>query len=141
MRYAPSKRSELYPMMSAFDKFFESFWEDEQADENVRMMAVDLIEQEDKYLVKADLPGFDKQDINISIDKNNLVIEANHSDKKEEKEESYYRCERYSGNYRRVISLSEKCKAEQVKADFINGVLKIEIPKVEPEPVKKIAIK
>ncbi|MFO7895771.1 MAG: Hsp20/alpha crystallin family protein [Candidatus Cloacimonadales bacterium] len=111
MRYAPSKRSELYPMMSAFDKFFESFWEDEQADENVRMMAVDLIEQEDKYLVKADLPGFEKQDINISIDKNNLVIEANHSEKKEEKEESYYRCERYSGNYRRVISLSEKCKS------------------------------
>jgi HSP20 family protein len=141
MRYAPKKRNELYPMMSAFDKFFNSFWEDEQADENVRMMAVDLIEQENKYLVKADLPGFDKQDINISIDKNNLVIEANHSEKKEEKDESYYRCERYSGNYRRTITLTEKCEADKIKANFKNGVLDIEIPKSEPEPVKKIDIK
>lgn len=141
MRYAPKKRNELYPMMSAFDKFFNSFWEDEQADENVRMMAVDLIEQENKYLVKADLPGFDKEDINISIDKNNLVIEANHSEKKEEKDESYYRCERYSGNYRRTITLTEKCEADKIKANFKNGVLDIEIPKSEPEPVKKIDIK
>ncbi|MFO7895434.1 MAG: Hsp20/alpha crystallin family protein [Candidatus Cloacimonadales bacterium] len=105
------------------------------------MMAVDLIEQEDKYLVKADLPGFEKQDINISIDKNNLVIEANHNEKKEEKDESYYRCERYSGNYRRTIALTEKCEADKIKANFVNGVLDIEIPKSEPEPVKKIDIK
>ncbi len=142
MKYAPTKnRKDYYPMLSVFDKFFEDFFKEDQVEENLRMMAIDLFEEDDKYVVKADLPGFDKKDINISIDQNNLVIEATHEEKKEKKKKSYYRSERYSGNYRRTITLTEKCEIDKIKANFKNGVLNIEIPKTDPKPVKKIDIK
>ncbi|RLC54186.1 MAG: Hsp20/alpha crystallin family protein, partial [Candidatus Cloacimonadota bacterium] len=58
MRYVPIKRrGDYYPMISAFDKFFDNFFEDDKADENVRTMAIDLVENEKNYEVKADLPG------------------------------------------------------------------------------------
>lgn len=141
MRYVPvNRRKSYYPMRSAFDKFFDNFLEDDKAEENVKSMAIDLLENENDYEVKANLPGFDKKDINISINKNELVIEANHEDEKEEKKDSYYRCERYSGNFKRTIALTEKCDAKSIKAGYNNGVLSITIPKTEPEPAKKIDI-
>ncbi len=142
MRYVPiRRRGEYFPKVSAFDKFFDNFFEDDKADENVRTMAIDLVENEKDYQIKADLPGIDKKDVNISIDSNNLVIEANREEVKEEKKDSYYRCERYSGNYKRSIALTEQCDVKSIKAEFKNGVLTITIPKTEPEPAKKIEIK
>lgn len=142
MRYVPIKRRGDYiPMVSAFDKFFDNFFEGDEADENVRTMMIDLVENEKDYQIKADLPGIEKKNVNISIDNNNLVIEANRNEKKEEKKGSYYRCERYSGNYKRSIALTEQCDATSINAEFKNGVLTITIPKTEPEPAKKIEIK
>jgi len=142
MRYVPiRRRGNYFPMASAFDKFFDNFFEEDKADENVRSMNIDLVENEKDYQIKADLPGIEKKNVNISIDKNNLVIEANREEKKEEKKGSYYRCERYCGNYKRSIALTEKCDANSIKAEFKNGVLTISIPKTEPEPAKKIEIK
>jgi len=143
MRYVPIRRtrSDYYPMKSAFDKFFDNFFEDDNADENVRSMDIDLVENEKDYQIKADLPGFNKKDVNIAIDNNSLVIEANREEKKEKEEGSYYRCERYSGNYKRSIALTEKCDVKSINAEFKNGVLTITIPKTEPEPAQKIQIK
>jgi HSP20 family protein len=133
MRYVPiRRRGEYFPMVSVFDKFFDNFFEDDKADENVRTMAIDLVENEKDYQIKA---------VNISIDSNNLVIEANREEKHEEKKDSYYRCERYSGNYKRSIALTEQCDVKSINAEFKNGVLTITIPKAEPEPAKKIEIK
>ncbi len=136
------KRRELFPFLSSFDKFFENFFDDEEEmDANLRMMAVDLVENKDNYQIMADLPGFNKKDIDISINDNNLVIEANREEEKEEKKKSYYRCERYSGSYKRTINLTEKCDDKNVEAKYENGVLEITIPKKEPEPAKMIDIK
>ena len=142
MRYVPiRRRRDYYPMASTFDRFFENFFEDEKAEENVRSMMIDLVENEKDYQILADLPGIDKKDVHIAVEDNNLVIEAKQSEKKEEKKGSYYRCERYSGNYKRSITLTEKCDASSIEAKFNNGVLTITIPKSEPVPAKKIEIK
>jgi len=132
---------DFFPTLSLFDDFLKSFYEDETEQENLRLMPIDLIEHDDHYEVKANLPGFNKKDIKISLKDDELIIEATHSEKKEEKKGSYYRCERYSGNYRRSIALTEKCDADSIDAKYENGVLTISIPKKEPKPAKQIAIK
>ena len=135
------KKRDFSPTLSLFDDFLKSFYEDEPESENLRLMPIDLIEHDDHYEVKANLPGFNKKDIKISLRDDELIIEANDSEKKEEKKGSYYRSERYTGNYRRSIALTERCNAESIDANFENGVLTISIPKKEPKPLKQIAIK
>jgi len=68
------------------------------------------------------------------------VIEAHKDEKKEEKKGSYCRCERYQGNYRRVLSLNDEVNSEKIAAFYDNGVLKLEVPKKEPAPSKEIKI-
>jgi len=133
-------RREYFPMRTVFDNFFNNYYDEENERENVKSPVIDLIENEKDYEVKANLPGISKKDIKISINDNELVIEAKHTEKKEETKGSYYRCERYSGNYRRSIALTELCDSEKIDAKFINGVLTLTIPKKEPVPAKEIKI-
>ena len=129
------------PMLTLFDDFLNNFYDDENERENLRLPAIDLIENEADYEVKANLPGFKKEDIKISINENELIIEAKHDEKKETKKGSYFLTERYSGNYRRSIALSETCDADKINAEYKNGVLSIKIPKKDPVPAKQIKIK
>ena len=92
---------------------------------------VDLIEHDEKFIVKAELPGVDKKDINVTVSNNVVTLEADTS--KEEKEErgDYYRREIARGAYRRTLVLPTNVKEDQVKAKFKSGVLELTIPKVE----------
>ncbi|MDY6915966.1 MAG: Hsp20/alpha crystallin family protein [Candidatus Cloacimonadota bacterium] len=139
--YPTRSNRDLFPAMSMFDNFLQRFFDEDTNEENERMMAIDVIEDDNNYVVKADLPGIKKDNINISVDDNELVIEAKHDEKKEEKKASYYRCERYSGNYRRSILLSENVDRNNIDAKFKDGVLEVTLPKREPKPVKKISVK
>ena len=143
MRHLPirSNRRDFFPMMSVFDNFFSNYTEEDKDRENVRRMAIDLIENEKDYEIVANLPGLKKANIKISINENELVIDAKQEERKEEKKDSYYKCERYSGNYRRTITLTDQCNAENINAKFEDGVLTLTIPKKEPEPTKEIKIK
>lgn len=141
MKIIPYKRErEISPFFSAFDSFMKNFMDDDFQVDYQRSMAVDIMEQDDKYIIEANLPGFNKSDINISIDNNALIIEAKKDEKKEEKKGSYYCRERFSGNYRRVINLSDQVNKSSIAAKYEAGVLQIEIPKVEPTPAKQIEI-
>ena len=135
------KKNELFPTLSLFDDLLKNFYMEDRDAENLKLMPIDLIEVDDHYEVKANLPGFDKKEIKISLKDDELIIEANHTEKKEEKKGSYYKIERYSGNYRRAIALSETCDADSIDANYKNGVLTISIPKKEPKPMKEITIK
>jgi HSP20 family protein len=142
MKNYPTKTNkELFPAMSLFDNFLHRFFEEDSREESQRLMAIDVMENDKDYQVVADLPGIKKDNINISVDDNELVIEAKQDEKKEEKKGSYYRCERYSGNYRRSILLSENVDRSNIDAKFEDGVLEITLPKKEPTPVKKISVK
>ncbi|HHE38471.1 MAG TPA: Hsp20/alpha crystallin family protein [Candidatus Cloacimonetes bacterium] len=133
---------DYWPIRTAFDRFFNNFFlEDDEDQENVRSMAIDLVENDKDYEVVANLPGIKKDNIKVSLNENELVIEAKQEEKKEEKKGSYYRCERYSGNYRRSIALTDQCDADSIKAKYEDGVLTLSIPKKEPVPAKEIKIK
>lgn len=141
MKYVPIRRDGgFYPRMSLFDNLVNNFFNDESFEDNQRMMSIDIQEEDDKFIVEANLPGFTKKNIKISVNNNELVIEANREETKEEKKGSYCRCERYKGSYRRTLSLSNQVDKDKIDAKIKDGVLSLMIPKIAPEPAKEITI-
>ncbi len=104
-------------------------------------LSVDIIEKENEFELTADLPGFDKKEINLSIQDKVLSLIANHKSSSDSKE-SYRLRERNSKSFNRSFTLPENVIEEKINAKFKNGSLKIILPKVkkiEPE-IKKIKI-
>lgn len=91
----------------------------------------DIEDVGDKLILSADLPGFKKDDIKIDIDADRLVINAERHSNYEKKDGSFLRCERSYGNYSRAFSLSG-INADDIKASYEDGVLKLELPKQQP---------
>jgi len=90
--------------------------------------AIEVKQKEGKLLVTADLPGIDKDNVNVHIDDNLLVVEGERRHEKEEKREGYYRSERSYGKFYRSIPLPEGASADTATAQFNNGVLEVTIP-------------
>ncbi|MFP4687304.1 MAG: Hsp20/alpha crystallin family protein [bacterium] len=99
---------------------------------------VDVYEEGDNIVFECEAPGVDKNDIDVSIEDNRLTISGNrHEEKTVEKEDrDYYRSERFFGEFQRTFTLPEGVDAEQVNANFDNGVLKVVLPKA-PEAKKR----
>lgn len=143
MKLVPYNRNtEFKPMMSMmnmFDDFFNRFYE-EEGDNDFKAMAMDIVEKDKEFELLANLPGFKKEDVKISVHDNQLLIEAKCENKKEEKKGTMYRCERYSGNYRRNLYLPDNADVAKIQAKMEDGVLKLSIPKKEATPQKEIVI-
>ena len=92
---------------------------------------VEVIERGNQLVVRADLPGMTKDDINVDITDDALVIRGERRNEREENEEGYYRTERSYGSFYRSIPLPEGVKAENANATFRNGVLEITLPAPE----------
>lgn len=101
---------------------------------------VDIKETENEVLVKADLPGIKMEDIDVSIDEDQLVIKGERKFEKEEKEKDYLRVERSYGSFYRSFDIGVPIKADEVKAHYSDGVLEITIPKAEVKKPKKVEI-
>lgn len=136
----------LVPRRDSFD-LFDGFFDDGffPRKEN-SLMKTDIRELSDKYIVDVDLPGYEKENINLSLDNGYLNIQAKYSKNNEEKEEEkYIRRERFYGECSRSFYVGDKIKEEDIDAEFKNGILKIEIPKNEQEEdvpeIKQIEIK
>ncbi len=137
------KGQELRPMgtmLSIFDDFFNRTFEEEVAEDNFRAMTMDIVEHEKEFEILANLPGFKKDDVKISVHDNQLLIEAKCSENKQESKGTVYRCERYSGSYRRNLLLPENSDLAKIAAKMEDGVLHLVIPKKEPSPQKEIVI-
>ncbi|MCX8162981.1 MAG: Hsp20/alpha crystallin family protein [Candidatus Micrarchaeota archaeon] len=91
----------------------------------------DLYETDKEVIAQFDLPGFDKNDIDIKISDNNLTVKVEKKAQKEEKAKGYYLSERSYAGFYRCISLPPYLKPDQAKAEYKNGVLTISIPKDE----------
>lgn len=143
MKLVPYNRNhEFKPMMSMmnlFDDFFNRYVEEEAGDD-FKAMAMDIAEHDKEFELLANLPGFKKEDVKISVHDNQLVIEAKCESKKEENKGTMYRCERYSGNYRRTLYLPENADVSKIQAKMEDGVLKLTVPKKEATPLKEIVI-
>jgi HSP20 family protein len=98
---------------------------------------LDIIETEKNVEVKAELPGLERKDIDITLDRDLLVIKGEKKEEKEEKDRYYHRVERRYGTFCRSVRLPAKVKDEKIDATFKDGILTITLPKVETE-VKKV---
>ena len=136
----------LVPRRNSFD-LFDDFFEDEFFPKKERnLMKTDIREKKDKYLIDIDLPGYSKENINLSLEKGYLTIHAKvEKNEKSNDDEKYVRKERYFGECSRSFYVGEEIKEEDIDAEFKNGILKITIPKKEETKkinnIKHIAIK
>ena len=103
--------------------------------------SVDISETKDNFIVKAELPGLESKDVNVSISGDLLIIKGEKKKEEEEKDEHHYYVERYSGSFQRVFQLPTAVKGDKVEATFDKGVLKVTLPKVEEAKKKEIEIK
>ena len=101
---------------------------------------MDVLEEKDHFIVKADLPGIKKEELGIKVEGRLLTLKGERKDEKETKEKNYYASERFYGSFTRTIELPTEIKADQVKATYKDGVLEITLPKTESARVKQINV-
>jgi HSP20 family protein len=102
--------------------------------------AMDLVETDNDFVLRADLPGLSEKDVNIEVEDNVLSISGERKAEHEERKDGYVRIERSSGSFRRTLTLPEGVDPEAVKATFDRGVLELHIPKPEERQPRKVAI-
>jgi len=125
------RRDPFLPILSLFDEYVNNSATDEvkSVSENVSAMVVDLAETDKEYRIIALLPGIKKEDVKISLDKNQLTIEATHSIDESDSKDIYHHRERFFGKYFRTIYLPENVESNGIKAKMGNGLLDLSIPK------------
>jgi HSP20 family protein len=111
-----------------FDRFFEPRWEDVPA-LGEWAPSLDLSETKDAFVVKAEVPGMDPGDIQVSLQENLLTIKGEKKQEKEEKDERYHRVERTYGAFTRAVRLPVTVEGGKVDAKFKNGLLTVTLPK------------
>ena len=123
----------LVPRRNSFD-LFDDFFDDSFFTKKERsLMKTDIKEKKDKYVIDIDLPGFEKENINLSLNNGYLEISAKveKEDKNENDEEKYIHQERFYGECSRNFYVGDEITEEDIHAEFKNGILKIEVPKKE----------
>ena len=120
-RAAPFPRS----MMSTYD------W----------MPDVDIMERDNRIVVRADLPGMKKEDIDVSVRDDMLVLRGHREEEKEIKGETYYGSERATGKFYRSFGLPEGVSPDEIAASYQDGVLEVSVPKKEVQEPQSVQIK
>jgi|DewCreStandDraft_4_1066084.scaffolds.fasta_scaffold01070_40 HSP20 family protein len=134
---APSRRD-------LFADFFDSFFNSDLLPATEKLSpAVDIEEDKDKYILKADLPGMKQDDIKVEVDDGVLKIygERKTEKKEEDKEKKYHYYERSYGAFERRFVLPSDIDSDKIDAKYENGVLEILIPKTESKKPKEIKVK
>ncbi len=93
--------------------------------------SVDVIDRDDSIVVKAELPGVDKKDLDISVTSNTVTIKGSTSHEEKEEKGDYYRCEISRGSYTRTLSLPADVDEDKTKAKFKDGILELTLPKLK----------
>jgi HSP20 family protein len=103
--------------------------------------SVEMYEKDDKLVVRAELPGMKKEEIDISVLGDTLTIKGERKAESEVKDEDYYRCEMCYGKFSRSVALPAAVEARKVEASYENGILEVTVPKAEEAKPKKVEIK
>jgi HSP20 family protein len=103
--------------------------------------SVDIVEDEQEFLVKADLPDVKKEDVKVTVENGVLIITGERRLEKEEKGKKYHRIERSYGNFLRTFALPPEAEGAKVSAEFKEGVLKVHLPKSEKAKQKSVEVK
>ena len=124
----------LVPRRNNFDLFGDFFDEDFFPKKERNLMRTDIREKKDKYIVDIDLPGFEKNNISLSLENGYLNIHAKVEKKEDhDNDEKFVHRERFFGECSRSYYVGDDIKEEDINAEFKNGILQIEIPKKEEQ--------
>jgi HSP20 family protein len=145
VRWEPVR--ELTSLQNEMNRLFNTFFDTPSTGGNGNggslrrwIPAMDLVETDDHFVLKADLPGLDESDVNIEVEDNVLTVSGERKAEHEDNREGYVRVERAYGSFRRSLTLPEGVDAEAVTASFEKGVLQVSIPKPEQRKPRKVAI-
>jgi HSP20 family protein len=140
-----NRRKVMMTLWNAFDdRFFDDFW---RTAGRVPTRGtefeppVDVVEQENAYELRIELPGIKPEEVDVSVDGNTLTVrgERNISDE-QRKKDGYYRLERRYGKFQRTFTLPQTVDAGSIGADLSNGMLTLTLPKKELAKPRKIAV-
>ena len=143
IRWEPAR--ELGTIQNEMNRLFNSFFDTPTPTGNGGALrrwipAMDLVETDNDFILRADLPGLAEQDVNIELEDNVLTISGERKAEHEERQEGYYRVERSSGSFRRSLTLPDGVEPDSVKATFDRGVLEVRVPKPEERKPRKVSI-
>lgn len=130
----------MVPRRNSFDLLEDMFHDSFFSNHESKVMKTDIKEKESEYEISVDLPGYEKDNIQMSIEDGYLTISATIvADNKDEEDGKFVRRERYSGSCARSFFVGEEVNSEDIKASFKNGILKVSIPKkqIEEKETKK----
>jgi len=132
-------------MTKEMDRFGDSFLEGtlrkRREDGTEWFPSLDVSETKSDFVVKAELPGIDPKDIDVSLNDGMLTIRGEKKQEKEEKEENYHFIERSYGTFSRSVSLPRDLKHDKISASYKDGVLRVVLPKSEEAKKEEIKIK
>src|SRR5215213_559415 len=131
VRWDPTR--EVDSLQSEMNRLFDTFFGGRPANGALRrwIPPMDLVETDDHLVLRADLPGLDREDIEIEVKDNVLTISGERKTEHEAKNEGFHRVERAFGRFSRSLDLPRGISAEEVDATFDRGVLEVRIPKPE----------
>ncbi|MBN1688498.1 MAG: Hsp20/alpha crystallin family protein [Candidatus Omnitrophica bacterium] len=102
---------------------------------------IDVEEDANNYVLRADIPGIKKEELDISVQGNRLTLRGERKHEREtKKDKNYYHCERYYGNFERTFEFPEDINPSVIKANYKDGVLEIAVPKSEEKKPKQIKV-
>jgi len=148
MAFLPRRRSEgggaIAGLQSEMNRLFENFFGRSELPAlfggNVFAPAVDVVETKDAILVKAELPGIDSKDLDISITGDLLTIRGEKKSEREEKGKNFHRMERSYGSFTRTVEIPSYANTDKVLADYKDGVLTVSLAKKEEAKEKTVKV-
>lgn len=134
--------SNLDEMDKLFDQFLKNRWSHPfswnfpdikgfNTESEVRIPSVDIVEKDDNIVVRAEIPGIEKENIDVTLNGNCLTIKGKSKHESKEETEDFHRCEISTGSFIRSLTLPADVNGNKVKATFTNGLLEVTLPKVE----------
>lgn len=144
IRWEPNR--ELASIQTEMNRLFTNFFEPTTGSNGGNGVfrrwtpAMDVVETDDHYVLRADLPGLSDGDVKIEVDDNVLTVSGERKSNRDETKQGYYRVERSYGHFSRTLTLPEGVDADSINATFDRGVLEVKVPKPEQRKPRKVEI-
>jgi HSP20 family protein len=139
-RFSPFGDIARFDPFRDIERFFDEFERQGMPPELARSMRMDVSETDKEYLVRAEMPGFQKEDINVSIDGKTVTIRARHDEQKQPQAGTLVRGERYHGEHYRSFTLPQEVDDQQASATCKNGILELTLPKKTGGQARQVQI-
>jgi HSP20 family protein len=122
-----------------FSRSWLDFWRPQAF--TLEAPAIDVYEENDDLVVKAEIPGLTRDEIDVTVSGNMLTVKGEKKKEEEINEKDYYRCERAFGAFARTVELPVAVKTDNVKASFKDGILEVRFPKTEEAKKNTVHVK